>query len=185
MICLVGRLVPIKRPDLAVEAFAAARERDPRLRLTIVGDGELRRSVEARIARLGLGDAVTLLGYRHDMTRIAAAADIALISSDNEGTPVWLIEAAAGGCALVTTDVGGVREVVGEGAGEIAPAGDAAALGAALARAATRAPAMGLCAREHVRERYAAARLVEDIDVLYRELLNARAARQLLSRPAC
>ena len=68
------------------------------------------------------------------MVAVAAAADLAVLSSDNEGTPVSLIEAAAAGTPAVATSVGGVPDVVSPDAGLLAPPGDAEALGAAIAR---------------------------------------------------
>lgn len=174
----VGRFAPIKRLDVLLDALAAARAAGAPVRLAVVGDGEQRPELEARAAGLGLERAVTFAGYREDVLDAIGSADIAVLSSDNEGTPVSLIQAAAGGLPLASTDVGGVAEVVRPGLGLLSPARDAAALGRSLATLAADAGlrrAMGERARAHVRDRYAAARLVEDIDELYRELLARRA----------
>lgn len=173
----VGRLAPIKRVDLLLQAMATAREQAPALRLAIVGDGELRGELEAQTSALGIGDVVTFCGFRSDLPSIAAACDIAVLSSDNEGTPVALIEAAAAGRPAVSTDVGGVADIVQPHTGVVVAPGDAAGLGAALVRlAADRGvrERMGGAARAHVRERYGAERLVRDIDDLYSGLLSRR-----------
>ena len=119
------------------------------------------------------------LGYRRELRPLFAAADIAVLSSDNEGTPVSLIEAAAAGLPAVATDVGGVREVVGEETGTLVPRGRRRRAGGAPccawratpsgARAAARA------ARRRAIDRYGAARLLGDVDELYRELLATAA----------
>ena len=93
-----------------------------------------------------------------------------MLSSDNEGTPVSLIEAAAAATPAVTTTVGGVADVVNDDTGLLAPAGDFERLGRAMAALAAdpegRA-AMGARAREHVAGRFSVSRLVHDIEALY------------------
>ncbi|HET7485759.1 MAG TPA: glycosyltransferase [Solirubrobacterales bacterium] len=180
LLVFVGRLVPIKRLDVLLGAFARARESEPRLRLAVVGDGEERSRLEGQAAELGIAAGVRFLGYRRELHPIFAAADLALLSSDNEGTPVSLIEAAAAGLPAAATDVGGVREVVvEEETGMLVPPGDAAALAAAILRLAADAglrERYGLAARRRAIERYGAERLLDDVDGLYRELVAARAA---------
>jgi glycosyltransferase involved in cell wall biosynthesis len=177
LVAFVGRLVAIKRVDVLLHAFARARDENPSLRLAIVGDGELRDELERLAAELGLGDRVRFVGYRTDVVEIAAATDVAVLSSDNEGTPVALIEAAAARVPAVTTAVGGVPDVVTRETGILVPAGDAQALAAGLTELAADAELrkhMGERARAHVRERFAVERLLADIDSLYEELLRAR-----------
>lgn len=170
----VGRLVAIKRLDVALRAVAAARAAGTPVRLAVVGDGELRPALERQAAELGIAGAVAFLGYRADMPEVAAACDVALLTSDNEGTPVWLVEAAAAGRPAVATDVGGVRDVVADGCGLLAPAEAAQELGAALRRLAAdpeERRAMGERARQHVRRTFSIDRLLRDVDALYRELV--------------
>jgi glycosyltransferase involved in cell wall biosynthesis len=184
LVTYVGRLVQIKRVDRMLEALALARSAGAPVRLALVGDGVLRAALEARAAELGVETAVVFTGYRRDLVEIVAGTDIALLTSDNEGTPVWLIEAAAGGCPVVATDVGGVADVAGEGRGVLCPP-DPAALGAALAELAAdpeRREQMGRRASEHVLARYGVERLVRDIDALYGELLCAHSSGQPESR---
>jgi glycosyltransferase involved in cell wall biosynthesis len=177
LLVFVGRVVPIKRLDLLLRALALAGESEPRLRLALVGDGEERPGLERLAAELGVAAGVRFLGYRRELRPLFAAADIAVLSSDNEGTPVSLIEAAAAGLPAVATDVGGVREVVGEGTGVLVPRGDARALADALVRLASdpqRRRSCGHAARQRAIGRYGAERLLDDVDGLYRELAAAR-----------
>jgi glycosyltransferase involved in cell wall biosynthesis len=173
-----GRLVPIKRVDVLLDAVAHARSLGAPVVVAIAGDGELRDELERTARDLGIEGATRFLGFRHDLDALVAAADIAALSSDNEGTPVALIEASAGGRPAVATDVGGVRDIVTPDTGLLAPPGDAGALGsaiAALAGSPERRKLLGAAAREHVRERWSAARLVRDIERLYDELLAEQA----------
>ncbi len=171
----VGRVVPIKQLDLLLSAIAEAREQNQRVRLMIVGDGEQRPQLETLAERLGIGSAVHFAGYRRDLVSVWAASDIAVLSSANEGTPVSLIEAAAAGVPAVATDVGGVRETLAPGSGAIVPAADPASLAAgilALASDPERRSRCGQAAQAHALGRFDAERLLDDIDRLYRELLN-------------
>jgi glycosyltransferase involved in cell wall biosynthesis len=180
LLTYVGRLVPIKRVDVALRAFARAREVGVAGRLAIVGDGECRPELERVTAELGLSDVVSFVGYMEDAAVAAAGTDIAVLSSNNEGTPVSLIEASAAGVPAAATAVGGVPDVVADGeTGLLVNREDERALAEAIARLA-REPELrtrlGASARRHVLERFSSDRLVRDIEALYDELLAARTA---------
>ncbi len=177
VVTISGRLAPIKRVELALESVALARAAGAPVRLLVVGDGELRPELEAQATELGLGGAVTFAGFQSDMPSVVAATDIALLTSDNEGTPVALIEAAAGARPAVAVDVGGVRHVVEPATGRLCPPGDARALAAALGELAgdeALRRRLGREAREHVLGRFGAERLLADVDALYASLLGGR-----------
>lgn len=173
LLLFTGRLVPIKRVDLLLRALWRAKERGTDMRLAVVGDGGLRAQLQNLAGELGIGDAVHFLGYRRDLPQLTAAADIAVLSSANEGTPVSLIEAGAAGRPAVATAVGGVSEVVTPDTGILVPAGAEEAFGEALMRLARNARLrrrMGKRAREHVLGHYSAERLVAQVEELYEEL---------------
>lgn len=180
LLTFTGRLVPIKRPDLMLRSLALARAAGTPARVAVVGDGLMRPQLERLAGELGCAEAVTFLGYRRDLTRIAAGSDAALLTSDNEGTPVALIEAAAAARPAVSTDVGGVADIVVAGTGLLAPAGDAEALAArivAIAGDARERREMGERARAHVARTFATARLLDDVEAIYSDLLRAAATR--------
>jgi glycosyltransferase involved in cell wall biosynthesis len=174
LVTFVGRLVPIKRVDLALKAVAQARSKGAPIRLAIVGDGRLRPDLERLATALGIEASVNFVGYRVEISEIAAATDVALLTSTSEGTPVWLIEAAAAGRPAIATAVGGVLDVVGDGCGFSVAPGDEEGLADAL-KQLTGDPesrrVLGANARRHVKERFSMQRLLEDIDSLYEELI--------------
>ena len=175
-VATVGRLTAIKQHMLFLDMAAQLAKASPRFVFLIVGDGELRPALEARASEPDLAGRVRFLGWRGDLDTVYAASDIFVLTSRNEGTPVALIEAMAAGVAAVSTDVGGVRDVVtGPELGSLVPFGDAAALAGAvlaLADAPARRTEIGRAARASVRDRFHATRLVADIRRLYSQLLS-------------
>jgi glycosyltransferase involved in cell wall biosynthesis len=172
----VGRLTAIKQHTLFLEMASRLATQSDRFSFLIVGDGELRQPLETQARALGLGSRLRFLGWRGDLETVYGATDIFVLTSRNEGTPVALIEAMAAGVASVSTDVGGVRDVVaGSELGSLVPSGDAAALAAAvaaLADAPSRRADVGLAGRASVRDRFSSARLIDDIRTLYWQLLG-------------
>ena len=115
LIGIVGRLSPIKNHRLFLEAahILVKNHGDTKTRFLIIGDGELRRDCEELSAQLGLSERIVFTGWIKNMVPIYEDLDILALSSDNEGTPVTVIEAMAAGVPVVATDAGSVRELVG------------------------------------------------------------------------
>lgn len=175
VVSTVGRLTAIKQHRLFLDAVAVAARARPRLLALIAGDGELRADLETYARQLGINDRVRFLGWRRDLPAIYGATDVFMLTSRNEGTPVALIEAMASGVPGVSTDVGGVKDVIDSGdVGARVPDGDAAGLAAHIVRYLAD-PGLrrrtGERARAGVLDRYSLDRLVRDITALYRELL--------------
>ena len=175
VVTTVGRLTGIKEHSLFLDMAARLVRRSDRPLFLIVGDGERRAALEAQVQASGIGSRVRFLGWRGDLDRIYGATDVFVLTSRNEGTPVALIEAMASGVASVSTDVGGVRDVItGPGLGLLVPFGDAERLADAVTRFAD-APALreevGRAGRDAVRGTFHLRRLVADISGLYRQLL--------------
>lgn len=102
-----------KRLNEWLEVFAKAVEVKPELFGVIVGDGPLRPEVEMQIQRLGLSNKVMLAGLQADVLPWYQAMDVFMMSSVFEGLPVALLEAMSCGCAVITTNAGGIKEVIG------------------------------------------------------------------------
>ena len=129
VIVQVARLDYLKDHTTAVRAIHALAKSTPNVLLLLVGEGPERPKIEAEIALRGLQKNVRLLGQRNDVPQILQAADAMLLTSISEGIPLTLIEGMAAGLPIVSTDVGGVREVVvEEETALLAAAGDDAAL---------------------------------------------------------
>lgn len=168
----VGRLGPEKRLDRLLRALAAVRRRAVvPVRATIVGDGPLRRDLEAEAARLGLvGDRVTFVGAVADVAPHYRAADLLVLTSDWEGTPNVVLEAMASGLPVVATDVGGVADVVPADAGRLVPRDDEPALADAILDLVGDPAARRACgrrARVFVERHHATARLGVALRRLY------------------
>ena len=130
----VGRIEPEKNPLLLADVLERLRERDPRWRLTVVGDGPLREALAARLRERGLDDSVDLAGYvpaGEELWRRYRASHAFLHVSLTEGVPQVLVEAQAAGLPVVATDVGGVRDALGK-SGLLVPQEDADAAVAQL-----------------------------------------------------
>jgi glycosyltransferase involved in cell wall biosynthesis len=173
LVTLVARLVPIKRVDRFLETAALLRDR-PHTRFVVVGDGELRDELQASEPARAVGERLVWAGFRRDVADVCFASDVVVLTSDNEGTPVSLIEAQAAATPVVSTNVGGVRSVVLDGeTGLLADdPEDLAAAIVLLLDDPQRAAAMAARGREHVLATFGIERLVDDVDQLYRRLLE-------------
>ena len=174
----VGRMTAVKRTDLVVLALQKLVELDVDAFVVLVGDGPDRDHLERYAHDLGVIKRCLFLGYQEDVARFYDAIDVLVLPSINEGTPVSVIEALAARRPAVATRVGGVPDVVRDGVdGFLVDAEDSDALAARLAELAAdpeRRAQMGEAGHARVIERYAVARLVDDVDRLYRELLAER-----------
>jgi glycosyltransferase involved in cell wall biosynthesis len=174
VVTFVGRIVPIKRLDRFLAIAHRLHQRED-VHLLIVGDGELRPQLESSVAARALGNRVTWTGFRRDLVAIYSASDVVALTSDNEGTPVSLIEAQAAGVPVVTADVGGARDVVEDGVtGRVLDPGDESGMADAITEILEDpdlAARFAVAGRTHSLSRFTLARLVRDIDDLYTRLL--------------
>lgn len=172
----VGRMTGVKRTDDVLDSFHRLRESGVAATLCLVGDGPDRAHLERRANELGIVRDTLFLGYQEEVGPFYSAFDVLVLPSGNEGTPVSVIEALAAGTPVVATRVGGVPDVVREGEdGFLVEPGDTVALANRLHELATDdalRERVSSGARERVVSRYAVARLVDDVDRLYRELLR-------------
>lgn len=175
-VTMVGRLVPQKDPLTLLRACALVRKRFNAL---LVGDGILRSSAEEFLsAQDGLRNRVRLLGEREDINEILAASHIFVLSSRWEGLPIGVIEAMFSGLPVVATNVGGMAELVEDGAtGILVSPGDPAALAGALERLigdeALRRK-MGEAGRRKAFAEFTVGQMLRATEGVYQEVLGRR-----------
>jgi glycosyltransferase involved in cell wall biosynthesis len=176
LVGLVGRLAPIKDASTFLRAAAHLHTQRPEVRFSIVGDGESRPPLEAEAMALGLAGILHFHGWQRDMAGVFGDLDVAVNCSRNEGTPVALIEAMAAGRPVVATAVGGTPDLLGAGTrGRLVPPADAEALSAAIAATLDAGPEVEQArraAQTYVLQHHSVRRLLDDMDRLYRELLE-------------
>lgn len=176
IVTIVGRLVPIKNHDLFLEVAALLRRQGRECLFVVVGGGPEAERLQLRSKELDLTEQVRFLGWRKDLDRIYADSDLVVLTSNNEGTPVSLIEALASGCAVVSTDVGGVSDVLEQGRlGVLAPPGDATAFAHAIADLLDQPEVrreLGRRGAIAARSRFGVDRLLREVEELYGRLLG-------------
>ena len=172
----IGRITQIKRPDRFLDVVSEIKRRGINLDFFMAGDGELLEGCRKRISEQDLP--VTVLGWQSDIEKVLSAADIIVLTSDNEGTPLSLIQAGMAGLPVVTTNVGSVPEVVLDGVtGNITDL-DVQEIANALQKLATDKALrerLGLAAQEFTLANFGVQRLVHDHEELYKKLLISQA----------
>lgn len=170
----VGRFDPPKDYPNMLRAFSQVRR--SHIELLIAGQGPLRAEAESLIRDLGIGDRVRLLGLRSDIPQLMNAADAYVMSSQWEGLPIVLLEAAATGLPIVATGVGGNDEViVNNQTGILVPAQKPCALAEGMQQMMDmdepKRLEMGRFAREHVTTNFSLDRVVAQWEAIYWDLL--------------
>jgi len=170
-----GALGGHKDHETLVAAMALVRRNLPTARLVIAGEGELRPQIEARIAELGLGGCITLLGHRKDAPRLIRAADAYVSSSWSEGLGTSILEALACRTPVVATLAGGADEMVKPGeTGYLAPNRNPGALAKAIVESLgnrDQARAMAEKGRKLIEEQFVTERMIEGTLRVYESVL--------------
>lgn len=165
-----------KRPDVFLSAVERCLDAVPDAVFLVAGDGPLAGPTRARC--VSLGDRVRFLDPVDDVPAFLAALDVFVLSSDFEGLPITLLEALRAGTAVVAASVDGVPEVVRDDeSGLLVPAGDPAALGAAMIRLLedpTLRARLARAGRARVVDLYEAAHVTRRLEALYARLLASR-----------
>jgi glycosyltransferase involved in cell wall biosynthesis len=172
----IGRITQIKRPDRFLDLVAEVKRRKIEINFFIAGDGELMDSLRKRIADENLP--VTILGWQSDIEKVLSAADIVVLTSDNEGTPLSLIQAGMSALPVVTTNVGSVPEVVLDGVTGLVTSMDIQEMADALEKLFNDAglrTQYGIAAQEFTLSHFGVKRLVHDHEELYKKLLSSPA----------
>lgn len=177
----IARLHPLKDHRTALRAIDRLRQLVPATRLLLAGDGDERSAIEATVRELGLQDHVRLAGTRSDIADLLQAADVFLLTSLSEGIPLTVIEAMAAERPVVSTDAGGLPEMIRAGDNGILTAiGDAEGLARALQQLhadPARRHRMGRNAQRTAQERFALDRMLQAYADVYDDVLAAMQPR--------
>ena len=180
---IIGRLVSIKNHSLFLKvAVETQLKTDKKLRFLIIGDGELKSSLMEESKQLinageGRRTNIVFTSWIKDIDEAIAGLDIIVMTSRNEGTPVSLIEAQAGNKAVVTTDVGGIKDIIlPNESGFISPSENEPLMTKNLLRIINDMQlrqTMGNSGSKFVKNRFTYQRLADDMDHLYQRLLHS------------
>lgn len=196
LVGIIGRLTEVKNHQLFLQALALWREKFSKgssgrsVRFVIIGDGHLRNALNDQAQALGLADSLDFVGSRRSLESVYPALDIVALTSRNEGTPLTLIEAMANARPVISTEVGGVVDLLGDALpqqtdatfevrhrGISVPSGDATAFAKGLDRLVTDAGLrreIGERGLQFVASNYSKERLLEDVKKLYADLLREK-----------
>ncbi len=179
-IAIIGRITKIKNHDFFLDVINKILEENQNIKIKvfIVGDGDLTEHISKRASQINnkFGDIVILTSWIFDIATFNPGMDIISLTSDNEGTPVSLIEAQASGIPIITTDVGGIRDIVLDGeTGYIIPKNDINLFSIKLLELINdkvKRESFSKNGWEFVKDKFHYTRLVKDVEELYYKLLN-------------
>jgi glycosyltransferase involved in cell wall biosynthesis len=169
----IGRITQIKRPDRFLDVTSQVQADNVKVHFIVAGAGEKLTYCQDRVSSENLP--VTFLGWREDIEVVLAAADFVILTSDNEGTPLSLIQAGMVGIPVVATNVGSTNEIVVDGQTGFLTDLSVEQLAQAVTKLATDSDLrakMGAAGKEYTLARYGVERLVKDHQDLYLRLLN-------------
>jgi len=182
---IIGRLVSIKNHALFLQvAKQTLLKSKKKLRFLVIGDGELKKGLieEAKQLKISVSESnrakaeITFTSWIKDIDEAIAGLDIIVMTSKNEGTPVSLIEAQAGNKAIVTTDVGGIKDIIiPDETGLVSPSENEPLMVKNLMNIINDSDLrqkMGNAGSKFVKNRFTYQRLASDMDILYQKLLN-------------
>ncbi len=173
----IGRLEEQKDYPNLLEAFSIVLRERPDTFLFIVGQGPLESKLKELAEELGINQKVSFLGLRRDISDLLAAADALVLSSAWEGLPNVVMEAMAASKPVVSTTVGGVRELISDGeTGYLVPPKAPKALAQAMIKLMDLPEglrkSMGQAGRKYIKENYSLEHVVDMWEELYIEFLK-------------
>ena len=172
----IGRVTRIKRPDRFLDVVSEIKSRKLPIEFFIAGDGELLDYCKNRIVKEQLP--VKLLGWQSDIEKVLSASDLVILTSDNEGTPLSLIQAGMAGLPVVSTNVGSISEIVLQDRTGFLTAPNTQSLADALQELCMNPEIreeFGVAAKDFTLKHFGVDRLVSDHQALYKQLLSNQA----------
>ncbi len=185
----LARLWPEKGQTYLLTALQAVVKKFPQTKLLMVGDGPMKPELQALARQLGLEQHVIWVPFPDSLPALLACVDLQVHSSIYEGLPMAILSGMAAGLPILTTDVGGVSEVIANGrTGLLVPPKDTAALAEGLMLLLSRpdlAQRLGAAARKSVQQNYHSSAGARSLENIFERLFEARyqssRAEQVLS----
>jgi glycosyltransferase involved in cell wall biosynthesis len=179
-IAIIGRITKIKNHTFFLDVIEKLLLENSSLKIKvfIVGDGDLTATISQRVQSLNakFGEKIFMTSWIFDIASFNPGMDIICLTSDNEGTPVSLIEAQASSVPIVTTDVGGIKDIVVDNiTGYIVPRNDLAQFSEKLKELVENKDKRESFSKngwEFVKDKFHYTRLVNDVEMLYKKLLD-------------
>jgi len=177
---ILARLVPVKNHHFLLRSIAEWKrlyhsQEKTKIMFLFIGDGTLRNELEQLKDELALNDVVRFTGWKKCTADIYADLDLNMLVSKNEGTPVTLIEGMASGVPILTTDVGGIRDIAPENAGTILSEGASHTEFARAIQFFIRNPKrLSQNVKDKVKLAFGLERLIKDIENTYDELFKSK-----------
>lgn len=176
IVVLLGNLTLQKRPDRFISLIHEIRKGVPQIRGWIIGDGPLRAQIEDQVNKLGVEENIVFYGYRKQVGKFLQAADLLFLTSDTEGLPGVVLEAAFFGVPAISTRVGGVAECIEDGqSGYIVPLWEQELFldrAIALLNDEEMRNRMGRSARDKVLEAFTVDKIVNDYHRFFKHLVE-------------
>lgn len=173
----VGRLNEAKDHLTLLRTMKLLVQEGHKIYLVLIGDGELRKTIEAEIIHLGLTGNVRLLGSMANIHELLPGGDIFILSSKREGLPLAILEAMSCGLPVVATNVGAISEIVDNNVnGVLVPAGNQALLAKKIAYLLENpqwTKSLARAGRETVKKSYGLKKMAESYAQLYRNIIQS------------
>ncbi len=182
----VARLTPLKGVEQALHSVARLALDYPNVVFLLFGDGPSRPECEDLVDQLGIRDNVRFLGYRPDARELLPALDVFLFPSLREAMGIAVVEAMAAGVPVVANRIGGVPEVLADGAGLLVPPGDAVSMAEEAAGLLARpdvASEMAAIAMERARTEFSVQRMAQRTVAVYRAAMLRMAKHKATAQP--
>ncbi|MBT2661577.1 glycosyltransferase family 4 protein [Bacillus sp. ISL-45] len=173
VICMVARLHPIKGHTVVFEALKKVLAAKQNVKLLLIGDGPERDDLEREVRDKGLTENVRFLGFQQDVHSYLCLSDVKLLASYSESFPLVILEAARAHTPVISTDVGGVKDLIAEPSlGWVVPIKDAEALAGAITEAITtrNLPSLGNNLYEKASRLYSIDQLAKSTEETYKKI---------------
>lgn len=176
VIGLTSQLAAVKRVDVLIQAYADVLNQERHIRLVISGFGNVEDELKQQVQSLNIADKVHFAGFTSTPLLTAAGYDIAVSTSSNEGFPNTIVEYMASGAAVISTDVGGVREIIDDGEnGVLIPVGNSDALVQKLTQLLDNSvfrKALAEKGQQRIAAQFTEERMVNEVEAYFQNILK-------------